>query len=522
MRTNSLKNKLIILILSTVLFSIYSCSSDKNEPVVESSTIIIGMPDGSAVPSTLEMPASKSFQTLTIESNSEWKITKKGEGADWLTVTPQAGNKNGNIKISVAENLKPDKREETLIFMVGDKKLFKNHTISQLAYKSDESVVTPTFSIGMPDGSEVPSPIEMSAEKSSQILAIESNSDWKVTIRGENTDWLTFTPEEGNKNGNFIITVAENLKTEKREAVLIFAVGDKKLFKSYIVTQFGFVPDDPNMDVYNTQIVAKLVNNTNLIGSVLTDTSYVVVKSVIATEISYLTEKRSAMKIFILAIDLNNHKVSLEASMPNGKTSFGLQLMTEQATYVDKDGHKVWAGVNGDFFHWSGRPEGVFYRNSTAIKEKFETTSSTYFAIKKDGKAFVGDQDRYPSVKNDLKEAVGGGLWVVKNGSISTYSDPTLHPRTCIGVSKDGTKVYILVADGRSASYSNGMNYQDMGNAIKALGALNGINLDGGGSTIFFVRSTPDYASDRFKIRNRPSDKGGERAVANGLLVISK
>lgn len=80
----------------------------------------------------------------------------------------------------------------------------------------------------------------------------------------------------------------------------------------------------------------------------------------------------------------------------------------------------------------------------------------------------------------------------------------------------------MLVVDGRNFHYSNGMNYDDLAKFMKALGAYQAINLDGGGSSTFFIRTTPSFDDGRFVVRNWPTDNGGkERSVANGLIVVS-
>lgn len=295
----------------------------------------------------------------------------------------------------------------------------------------------------------------------------------------------------------------------------------------FVSVIYGCSNDEYNFEYKvepKTETGSKLVEGTDLFGQIFKDSSYTVVDGVMATEMKYLSKKGLAMSIFILNVDLSNQNISIETSMPNGDIKFGMQQMTEQAMYVDEEGHKVWAGINGDFYNMtSGVPQGIFYRNSTAVKTSSQDATNTYFAINKDGKALIGGQDIYEDIKDDIKEAVGGRVWLVKDGTVAKQTSITDEPRTCIGVSKDGTNVYMIVIDGRNFWYSNGMHYEEMGQLLKALGAENGINLDGGGSTTFFVRSTPDFSTNRFEIRNWPSDRGGkERSVANGLLIISK
>jgi exopolysaccharide biosynthesis protein len=169
----------------------------------------------------------------------------------------------------------------------------------------------------------------------------------------------------------------------------------------------------------------------------------------------------------------------------------------------------------------TGVPRSILYKSGTGIKTAFQDVNRTYFAITKDKKGIVGDQYTYPGVKNNIQEAVGGSYWLVRDSALSIVNNTTPEPRTCAGVSKDGKKVYFLAVDGRDASYSNGMSYEELSKCMLALGAYNAINLDGGGSTTFFIRNTPEFIVNRFEIRNRPSDTAGERAVANGLLLIS-
>ena len=269
----------------------------------------------------------------------------------------------------------------------------------------------------------------------------------------------------------------------------------------------------------------KLVDRSFLIKELLSDTSYTVVNSVVATEVSFQSVKGYPMKVFVLSIDLNNPDISIETALPNGGTKFGFQNIPLMATFVDKVGHKVWAGVNGDFHGGTGIPTGVFHRNGVILKDTGTPSPLiSFFGITKNRKALIGDQKTYDNLKNDLVEAMGSkGVWLVKDGRVVNQENKVLEPRTAIGVSKDSTQVYIMAIDGRQSGYSNGMEYGEMSQCFKAIGVINAANLDGGGSTTFFIRNTPEFTDERFEVRNRPSNKDRAlRDVANGLLVISK
>lgn len=114
------------------------------------------------------------------------------------------------------------------------------------------------------------------------------------------------------------------------------------------------------------------------------------------------------------------------------------------------------------------------------------------------------------SVK-DIKEALGGsGHFILQNGNVVISGNPDIHPRTFMGLSQDKKIVYAVAVDGRWNG-SAGVSLDDEGRILKWLGAWEGINLDGGGSTGMVVNG---------EYKNNPSD-GSERAVGNGMLVYS-
>lgn len=114
-----------------------------------------------------------------------------------------------------------------------------------------------------------------------------------------------------------------------------------------------------------------------------------------------------------------------------------------------------------------------------------------------------------------IRVAVGGGPRVVVDGEPVSGNDnfsTVRHPRTAVGFSEDGKEMILLVVDGRRAGWSVGMSLSELGEKMKELGCWQAMNLDGGGSSTMVLWH---------EVKNRPSDGGGERSVANALLVRS-
>jgi exopolysaccharide biosynthesis protein len=96
-------------------------------------------------------------------------------------------------------------------------------------------------------------------------------------------------------------------------------------------------------------------------------------------------------------------------------------------------------------------------------------------------------------------------------GTISRNAEAR-HPRTAVGVSRDGTTLLLVTVDGRSAA-SVGMTLVELADFVKTLGAWNALNFDGGGSTTMVI-------GDR--VVNTPSDRTGEREVGSALFIMKR
>ena len=119
------------------------------------------------------------------------------------------------------------------------------------------------------------------------------------------------------------------------------------------------------------------------------------------------------------------------------------------------------------------------------------------------------------------EDIVGAGPRLVASGRVEITTEresmlPTFatdrHPRTAIGVLGDG-RALLLVVDGRQPSLSVGMSLEELAQLLLEFGAVDAINLDGGGSTTMVVDKT---------IVNHPSDPAGERPVSDAIVVRSR
>lgn len=120
---------------------------------------------------------------------------------------------------------------------------------------------------------------------------------------------------------------------------------------------------------------------------------------------------------------------------------------------------------------------------------------------------------------DDAHNAVGGFGRLLEDGK-NVAADGPRHPRTAVGISKDGRYMYLLVIDGRQGGYSVGATTSETAKWLLRLGAWTGLNLDGGGSTTMVIEG--DDGEPR--MINRPIHNnlpGVERVNANHLGVYA-
>lgn len=120
------------------------------------------------------------------------------------------------------------------------------------------------------------------------------------------------------------------------------------------------------------------------------------------------------------------------------------------------------------------------------------------------------------SMLDQAVESIGVYHVIARDGAVVT-TDKTVNPRTCIGIKENGD-IILYVVDGRQSGHSKGMNAVDIANYLLSLGCVSAVNLDGGGSTTMYARSTPGI-SDEAGLVNSVSD-GSQRSVTNGLMLV--
>jgi hypothetical protein len=138
------------------------------------------------------------------------------------------------------------------------------------------------------------------------------------------------------------------------------------------------------------------------------------------------------------------------------------------------------------------------------------------FAVRKDGSAFIAR--RIPQEQHgELSLAHTGFGVIMENGkSLAKPGDTALAPRMAYGLSANKRWLYVLAVDGRQEGWSLGANMHDLVAILRAAGASDALNMDGGGSTSLVHW---DESRGRPVMLNRHDERGSARSVAMNIGI---
>ena len=233
-------------------------------------------------------------------------------------------------------------------------------------------------------------------------------------------------------------------------------------------------------------------------------------------------------RLFITEVDLTNPQVHLRVAPggpdPDGPGQWQTTLMAP-TTIAAREGFDV--VVNGDFF----QARGVKDAEGTNAAYRADLWGAVVGPAVTDGRVWsvgtnatpclVVHRDRTVALASverpgaDDFEVVAGNTLLVRDGQVVPHRAKTRHPRTAVGLNAAGTRLTLLVVDGRKPKVAVGMSYDELAAELLRLGCQQALNLDGGGSSLMAVR---DPLTRRYHILNQPTD-GHERPVANALGI---
>lgn len=224
-------------------------------------------------------------------------------------------------------------------------------------------------------------------------------------------------------------------------------------------------------------------------------------------DLTAFEEREPERKIVAARIDLTAPGVALKTTERNPNFAPDERETVRETTPAFLERNDLALAVNGNFYAPFGnrtitKPgdanlRGLAVADGVVVSKPEKGFPS--FVVKKDGtleiRQYGADEDL-----SDAWIAVSGSAVALRDGKVATHKNKDVHPRTAIGFSEDQKYVYLMTIDGRRPGYSVGATLEDVGAALLKVGAHEGLNLDGGGSTTMTARA----ASGKPAILNWP------------------
>lgn len=177
------------------------------------------------------------------------------------------------------------------------------------------------------------------------------------------------------------------------------------------------------------------------------------------------------------------------------------------------------ASVNISYFNKDYQARGITISDGEAWEPVFEIPKSPLLACDAAQRCVI--ELKPEKAKPEWRTAMAGWPWLLEQGRQRTAEDDATcknhcaatHPRTAVGLDASGRYLIIVLAEGRRPPVL-GLSLAQLSAVMAQLGAVNAINLDGGGSSTLLMQGR--------SVMERPFNEPSLRKVANALHLFAK
>lgn len=210
--------------------------------------------------------------------------------------------------------------------------------------------------------------------------------------------------------------------------------------------------------------------------------------------ITYTREARAEPRpimLHIVEIDLTAPGLGFFVTPPETDGSYRGRTTRTFLTEFD-----LQLAINANFYQATFRDPAALYPISEVISEGTQHVASqpswSALCLQANHQALITASACPAGTMN----AVAGNVILVDGGQpldLTALNFPgrrnrmELAPRTVVATDETGTRLWLIVVDGRQGNYSEGLTLPEMAELVAGLGVYRALNLDGGGSSTLVV-----------------------------------
>ena len=202
----------------------------------------------------------------------------------------------------------------------------------------------------------------------------------------------------------------------------------------------------------------------------------------------------------LAAVKIELSAVSIAASLPKGADKKGAFFEGEfAADFGARTGAAV--AVNMTPFSKKGiklYPSGIYINGGEMLSPPNERYAAIFF-FKEGGAAIASSQDESILPLIEKADFAFGGFWVALEDGETLDFPNYRNSRTVLGIDSSGQTLFVLAAVKSSLlGSSSGISFPEGAALIRALGAANAIQMDGGSSTCLAINGEQVVPSKKF------------------------
>jgi hypothetical protein len=220
-----------------------------------------------------------------------------------------------------------------------------------------------------------------------------------------------------------------------------------------------------------------------------------------ATDVVQLRLTDAVVQACLVIVDLQHPGLEIRLDPAVGKKRLTSEFARENDCTVAINGE---AGRSSELESGLGEWKGNLVCRGQVILQEEPGNRHPFLAFDRQNRA------TYTPAAASARKVPPGGYNVISGrtdallaGAAVTADLRNRQPRTAMAINENGTRLYLLVVDGRQPGYSMGLTRADVAAVLKAFGAHNGMLCDEGGSSCIFLKKLGG-------ISNIPCDKGGQ------------
>jgi hypothetical protein len=211
--------------------------------------------------------------------------------------------------------------------------------------------------------------------------------------------------------------------------------------------------------------------------------------------------KRPVVRVYIAIVDLKNPAVEIKLDTAFDKKSLTSLFARENGCVLAINGEAGTSpGANSGLGIWRGF---MVSRGQEILQENTNYPRPFLSFDRQNHAEFISAAATNRAPPPTRYNVIWGRRDILIKGKVQLVDSSNRQPRTAMAINQEGTKLYLLVADGRQAEFSQGMTFTGIAQCLQAFGAYAGMACDEGGSSCVYVKQLGGIA-------NIPSDNLGQ------------